>query len=88
MPSDMLCGQAGEPSAYETRDGSVSSFFTGDIMDNRKLAILLSGRGSNFVAIYEAIRRGDLHAEICCVISNVEGTAGFERACEFGLTAI
>ena len=57
-------------------------------MENRKLAILLSGRGSNFVAIYEAIRRGDLNAEICCVISNVADAAGLSRAGEFGLTAI
>jgi phosphoribosylglycinamide formyltransferase 1 len=57
-------------------------------MNNQKLAILLSGRGSNFIAIHEAIRRGDLDAEICCVISNVEGAAGLNRAREFGLTAI
>jgi len=57
-------------------------------MENRRLAILLSGRGSNFVAIYEAIRRGDLNATICCVISNVEDAAGLTRAGEFGLTAI
>jgi phosphoribosylglycinamide formyltransferase-1 len=57
-------------------------------MDNRKLAILLSGRGSNFIAIYEAIRRGDLDAEICCVIGNVAGAAGLERAGGFGLTSI
>ena len=57
-------------------------------MQNRRLAILLSGRGSNFVSIYEAIRRGDLDAEICCVISNVAGAGGLERASEFGLTAI
>jgi phosphoribosylglycinamide formyltransferase 1 len=57
-------------------------------MENRKLAILLSGRGSNFVAICEAIRRGDLDAEIRCVISNVEDAAGLNRAREFGLTAI
>ncbi len=57
-------------------------------MENRKLAILLSGRGSNFVAIYEAIRRGDLDAEICCVISNVADAAGLSRASEFGLTAL
>jgi phosphoribosylglycinamide formyltransferase-1 len=57
-------------------------------MDNRKLAILLSGRGSNFVAIYEAIQRGDLDAEITCVISNVAGAPGLRRAEEFGLTAI
>jgi phosphoribosylglycinamide formyltransferase-1 len=56
-------------------------------MKNKKLAILLSGRGSNFVAIYDAIQRGDLDAEICCVISNVEGAAGLSRAREFGLSA-
>jgi phosphoribosylglycinamide formyltransferase-1 len=57
-------------------------------MDNKKLAILLSGRGSNFVAIQEAILRGDLDAEICCVISNVPDAAGLRRADEFGLTTI
>jgi len=49
---------------------------------------LLSGRGSNFVAIYEAIQRRDLNAEICCVISNVPEAAGLARAAEFGLAAI
>jgi phosphoribosylglycinamide formyltransferase-1 len=57
-------------------------------MNNRKLAILLSGRGSNFVAIYEAIRRGDLVADVCCVISNVADAPGLSRAREFGLTSI
>ncbi len=57
-------------------------------MENRRLAILLSGRGSNFLAIHEAIRRGDLNAEICCVISNIPEAAGLARAKEFGLTAV
>ena len=57
-------------------------------MENRRLAILLSGRGSNFVAIHTAIQRGDLNAEICCVLSNVEDAAGLSKATEFGLTAI
>ncbi len=57
-------------------------------MENRKLAMLISGRGSNFVAIQEAILRGDLNAQICCVFSNVENAAGLDRAKEFGLTAI
>lgn len=55
-------------------------------MKNRRLAILLSGRGSNFIAIYEAIKRGDLNAEICCVISNVPDASGLVKALEFGLT--
>ena len=57
-------------------------------MSNRKLAILLSGRGSNFVAIQDAIRRRDLDAEICCVISNVPDARGLIRAREFGLAAV
>ena len=55
---------------------------------NRRLAILLSGRGSNFVAIHEAIQRGDLKAEVCCVVSNVAEAPGLAKARDFGLTAI
>jgi phosphoribosylglycinamide formyltransferase-1 len=55
---------------------------------NRKIAILLSGRGSNFTAIYEAVRRGDLDAEICCVISNVADADGLRRAREWNLQTI
>lgn len=57
-------------------------------MISRKLAILLSGRGSNFVAIHESIRRGDLNAEICCVVSNVPDAAGLAKAREFSLNAV
>jgi phosphoribosylglycinamide formyltransferase-1 len=57
-------------------------------LKDHKLAILLSGRGSNFVAIHEAIRRGDLDAEICCVVSNVADAPGLLRAREFGLCDI
>jgi phosphoribosylglycinamide formyltransferase 1 len=57
-------------------------------MSNRKIAILLSGRGSNFVAIREAIRRGDLKAEICCVISNMPDAAGLSLAREYGLDTL
>jgi phosphoribosylglycinamide formyltransferase 1 len=52
-----------------------------------RCAILLSGRGSNFVAIHEAIVRGELHAEIVCVISNRPDAAGIERAHALGLPA-
>jgi phosphoribosylglycinamide formyltransferase-1 len=54
----------------------------------RKIAILLSGRGSNFIAIHDAIRRGDLNAGICCVVSNVPDAAGLAKAREFGLNAV
>jgi len=52
-----------------------------------KLAILLSGRGSNFQSIHEAIGRGDLPAEIVCVISNRPDAPGIVRARESGYAA-
>jgi phosphoribosylglycinamide formyltransferase-1 len=51
----------------------------------KRLGILLSGRGSNFQAIHRAILRGDLVAEIACVISNVPDAAGLQYAREHGL---
>lgn len=52
-----------------------------------KLAVLLSGRGSNFQAIHEAIARGELQAEIVCVLSNRPDAPGIERAREYGYAA-
>lgn len=52
-----------------------------------KLAILLSGRGSNFQAIHEAIQRRELPAEIVCVISNRPDAPGIQRARDFGYAA-
>ena len=45
-----------------------------------RLAILLSGRGSNFAAIHDAIERGVLKAEIVAVISNRPDAPGIARA--------
>jgi len=52
---------------------------------NRRLGILLSGRGSNFEAIAHRIETGQLNAEIAVVISNVETAPGLTRARERGL---
>ena len=54
----------------------------------KKLAILLSGRGSNFEAIARAIEAGKLNAEIAVVISNRPGARGLDRAKELGLEAV
>jgi phosphoribosylglycinamide formyltransferase-1 len=51
-----------------------------------KLGILLSGRGSNFLAIAESIRAGRLPGvEIAVVISNVAEAGGLTFAQELGL---
>lgn len=55
---------------------------------NRKLGILLSGRGSNFEAIHRAIAAGTLDAEIAVVISNREAAPGIETARRFGLKTV
>jgi phosphoribosylglycinamide formyltransferase-1 len=54
----------------------------------KNLGILLSGRGSNFVAIAESIRRGEIPAQIAIVISNRPESPGLERARELALNAI
>ncbi len=51
-----------------------------------RLGILLSGRGSNFLAIAESIRANRLPGvEIAVVISNVADAAGITAAAELGL---
>jgi phosphoribosylglycinamide formyltransferase-1 len=51
-----------------------------------RLGILLSGRGSNFLAIAESIRAGRLKgAEIAVVISNVGDARGLATARDLGL---
>src|SRR5438046_5487750 len=55
---------------------------------NRRLGILLSGRGSNFEAIADRIASGKLQAAIAVVISNVETAPGLESARARGLNAV
>jgi len=55
---------------------------------NRRIGILLSGRGSNFEAIAANVSEGKLWAEIAAVISNVESAPGLARARDRGLNAI
>jgi phosphoribosylglycinamide formyltransferase 1 len=55
---------------------------------NRRLGVLLSGRGSNFEAIADRIASGKLNAEIAVVISNVESARGLERARLRGFNAV
>jgi len=52
----------------------------------KRLGILLSGRGSNFLAIARSIREGRLpETEIAIVVANVAGAPGLEAAIELGI---
>jgi phosphoribosylglycinamide formyltransferase-1 len=56
---------------------------------HKRLGILLSGRGSNFLAIADAIAKGALlGAEIAVVISNKADAPGLAAAAARGLTAV
>ena len=52
------------------------------------LGVLISGRGSNLVAILDAIDRGSLDATVKVVASNKLNAAGLERAKERGFPTV
>jgi phosphoribosylglycinamide formyltransferase 1 len=54
----------------------------------KRLAILLSGRGSNFEAIAQSVAAGRLDATIAVVISNRPQAHGLEIARERGIPAV
>lgn len=54
-----------------------------DALANPRIAILISGRGSNMEAILE--RRAELRGEIVLVVSSRADAAGLERAAAFGV---
>ena len=56
-------------------------------MRKRRVGVLISGRGSNMMALVEAARAPDYPAEIVCVASNRPGAAGLAWAREQGLAA-
>ena len=47
---------------------------------DRRLGVLISGRGSNLQALIDAVHQGTLDATIAIVISNRADAAGLERA--------
>jgi phosphoribosylglycinamide formyltransferase 1 len=52
-----------------------------------RIAILISGRGSNMLAIAHAAQRRDFPASIVAVLSDRADAAGLQRATELGLEA-
>ena len=55
---------------------------------NRRLGVLISGRGSNLQALIDAIASGRLDASIAIVISNRKDAMGLERARAAGIESM
>lgn len=60
------------------------------IMEPKKirLAVLASGRGSNFDAIYQAVQNGELDAELVALISDNPEALALSKARERGIEAL
>ena len=57
-------------------------------MGNRRIGVLISGRGSNLQAIIDSIAAGRLDATIAVVISNRADAAGLARAARAGIETL
>src|SRR5258708_5156825 len=57
-------------------------------MTNDKIAILISGRGSNMLALLDAVRHHKLDVEAAVVISNIESAAGLAHARSRGIETL
>ena len=57
-------------------------------MRNRRIAVLISGRGSNLQALVDAVAGKRLDATIAVVVSNRAGAPGLERARAAGIPAV
>ena len=57
-----------------------ASIWPGDTMARKRVAVLISGRGSNMVSLIEAAKAKDYPAEIALVVSNRADAAGLELA--------
>jgi phosphoribosylglycinamide formyltransferase-1 len=58
------------------------------VRDELRLVVLASGSGSNLEAILEACGRGEIHAEVVCVVSNNPTALALVRAREHGVSAV
>jgi phosphoribosylglycinamide formyltransferase-1 len=54
-------------------------------MSNRRIAVLISGRGSNLQALVDAVAGGRLEATIAVVIANRADAQGLQRAAQAGI---
>src|SRR5215472_5442641 len=55
------------------------------MLGRARVGVLISGRGSNLQALIDSSGTPDYPAEIVCVISNVPGVEGLNRATRAGI---
>jgi phosphoribosylglycinamide formyltransferase-1 len=69
--------------------GAGAAVTKGRVIEQRRfrLGVLGSGKGSNFVAIADAIARGEIPAEVAIVLSDVEGAGILQHAHARGIAA-
>src|SRR3954467_10710822 len=60
----------------------------GRVMTRKRVAILISGRGSNMAALVEAAKAPDYPAEIALVLSNRADAAGLKTAAQAGVPPV
>jgi len=54
----------------------------------KKIAVLVSGGGSNLQSLIDSIESGSINAEIALVLSNKEGVYGLERAARHNIPTV
>ncbi len=52
-----------------------------------RVGVLLSGRGSNFLALHDAMASGEVPAHIVLVLANKAGAPGVEKARQLGIAS-
>lgn len=56
-----------------------------DAQERARVGVLLSGRGSNFLALHESMERGEIPARVVQVVANEVGATGAEKARKLGI---
>ena len=54
----------------------------------KRIAVFASGRGSNAAALYEAIKQGEINAEVVVVLSDHADAPVLTRAKEWGVPTV
>src|SRR5271167_2363930 len=79
------CGVRARNPGSSAKSARASAAAASSITSDMRLGILISGRGSNFESISNAIARRKLDAEIAIVISNRANAGGLDIARERGI---